>query len=165
MSIPLLSENDIKASISYAFVSLVAARAGFTCAVPMEADRDSIDAHIRAGGSMRPALDVQLKCTSKARIKGDQLQFQLKKKNFNDLSARRLIPAILLIYELPEAPDQWLSEIDEGHLLRRRAWWKSLARERELEQDSRLITIPSENRFNVGNLISLMTKISRGEEL
>ena len=62
MTDSLLAPTDIEEALSRVCVQTVAARAGYTTAGYSQ-DRDGIDILIRAGGKMRPALDIQLKAT------------------------------------------------------------------------------------------------------
>ena len=55
MTATLLSGPDQKEGLSLAYVKALAARAGFSTAVP-DPDRDSVDLRIMAGGPRRPAL-------------------------------------------------------------------------------------------------------------
>jgi hypothetical protein len=58
----LLTDNDREEGLSRAYVQAIAAMAGYMIA-EFEPDRDGTDVQIRAGGSMRPSLDIQLKAT------------------------------------------------------------------------------------------------------
>ena len=62
MTDSLLASTDIEEALSRVYVQAVAARAGYTTA-DYSRDRDGIDILIRAGGKMRPAIDIQLKAT------------------------------------------------------------------------------------------------------
>lgn len=162
---PLLSANDIKEALSFAFVSLIAARAGYTCASPMQHDRDSVDAQIRAGGTMRPALDIQLKATSSPKFTEGELSFPLKKKNYDDLRALRAIPILLVVFELPQTEDQWLTWSDEQHIIKKRAWWISLKGRNHIETESTTVRLSPSNRFTVDALKDIMSKLSAGDSL
>ena len=81
MSDTLLSIRDIEERLSIAYVLAVAARAGYTTS-ERDLDRDGIDLSIQAGGSMRPALDLQLKATSRLRPpKNGKIRFRLPVRN------------------------------------------------------------------------------------
>lgn len=75
----MLSENDIKEELSYAYVHAVAARASFACE-RISKDRDSIDVTIRAQGRLHeesiflsPSIDLQLKATSVGEFRDNHL--------------------------------------------------------------------------------------------
>ena len=60
----ILASTDRQEALSRAYVAAVAASAGYTLAV-QDFDRDGVDVQVRAGGTMRPSLDIQLKATSR----------------------------------------------------------------------------------------------------
>lgn len=83
----MLSENDIKEELSYAYVHTIATRAEFSCEI-VRKDRDSIDLHIRARGRlhpestlMSPQLGVQLKASVIEPLPAGAFDFRLKRKN------------------------------------------------------------------------------------
>ena len=127
MADAILSENDRKAELSFAYLSALAAKAGYTCQRGPQPDMDSIDATIRSGDSARTQFDVQLKATSTPNKTEDGLHFRLRRKNYNDLTTARMTPLILLVLELPSDEAEWL-ECSMDHLtMRRCGWWASLA--------------------------------------
>ncbi len=112
-----------------AYVKALAARAGFTTSVP-QPDRDSVDLRIMAGGSCRPALDLQLKATANlAEPKAGVLRFRLPIKNYNDLRVETQTPRLLVVLELPPDESQWMTLTADELVLRRRAYWMSLQQE------------------------------------
>ena len=64
MTDAILTNNDRKAALSFAYLAALAAKAGYTCQPGPQPDVDSIDATIRSGDLMRTGFDVQLKATS-----------------------------------------------------------------------------------------------------
>ncbi|MFU8804621.1 MAG: DUF4365 domain-containing protein [Bradymonadaceae bacterium] len=87
----MLSENDIKEELSYAYVHAVAAKASFACERVFK-DRDSVDVTIRAKGKLdeaskifSPALDLQLKATSVGEFREEHLVYDLPMKNYDEL--------------------------------------------------------------------------------
>ena len=74
-----LDESAIKERLSIAYVSIVAAQAGYTIA-SIKPDYDGIDIHIRAGGNMRPCIDLQLKSTINLGQPNDNGQFHFPLK-------------------------------------------------------------------------------------
>ena len=84
--------------MSLAYVKAVAARAGFSTAVP-EPDRDSVDLRIMAGGPRRPALDLQLKArTDLAEPQAGFRRIRLSIKNYNRGALLAVSPAALSAY-------------------------------------------------------------------
>ena len=99
----LLTEPDQKERLSLVYVKALAARAGFTTSEP-DLDRDSIDLSIHAGGPHRPALDLQLKATTKLgpEQNGCRSFPSLSIKNYDDLRCPTQTPRLLMVLELPQ---------------------------------------------------------------
>ena len=163
MSTALLSDNDRKAELSFAYLWSLAAFAGFICQRGPDPDRDSVDAIVRAGGSMRPQIDVQLKATSSSRRLGDGLHFQLRRKNYDDLRASRMCPIILVVLELPENASDWLHCDTESLVMRRCAWWASIEGSSEIDGDSKTIVLPESQSLNPDAMKTLMDQARQGK--
>lgn len=160
----LLSENDRKSQLSVAYALAVAARAGYSATEP-RVDRDSVDMTIEAGGGMRPKLDVQLKATSTLAWKDNSASFVLKRKNYDDLRAPRMLPIILLVLELPEQEIEWLTCDDTSLILRRSAFWLSLADRGPIDTESSTVHLLECQRFYPDSLRDLMKKARSGHSL
>ena len=79
----LLSKADKEEEFSRIYARAVAAGAGYVTSVP-EYDRDGVDLQIRAGGHMRPAIDLQLKATINLEDKGEEhFRYPLPVRNFD----------------------------------------------------------------------------------
>ncbi len=161
----LLTSPDRKEGLSLVYVKALAARAGFLTSVPAP-DRDSVDLRVQAGGTYRPALDLQLKAT--ADLSGPRngvLPFRLSLKNYDDLRAGTQTPRLLVVLELPEDEARWLSVTEEALILRRRAYWLSLQRGHDEVAGQKTVTvhIPERNILDVEALQRLMEQSRTGE--
>lgn len=158
----LLASTDIEDVLSEVYVSAIAARAGFTFAKP-NLDRDSVDLTISAGGRQRPKLDLQLKGTINLDASKEEMPFQLKVKNYNDLRESTQVPRILVVVRLPKDADQWLSVSPDQLILRHCAYWHSLhgAPEADVEK-MKTVYIPAKNRFDIEALRALMDQSRTG---
>ena len=160
----LLTTSDQKERLSLVYVKALAARAGFTTAEPCP-DRDSIDLTIRAGAPFHPALDLQLKATSKLVVaRNGYLSFPLKIKNYDDLRNPTQTPRLLVILELPQEESRWMTITPEELILRRRAYWLSLKGYGEVSsKTTTTIDIPVSNVLNIDALQKLMAQSEAGE--
>lgn len=161
----LLSEPNKKESLSRVYMKALAAQAGYLTSKP-EPDLDSIDLRIQAGGRFRPALDLQLKATTKFPENGDSsLRYRLPIKNYHDLHVKTQTPRLLVVMELPEDESQWITVTDEELVLRRRAFWLSLQHDHEDVTDQKTVTIyiPKNNVLNVETLQDLMEQSRIGK--
>ena len=161
----LLTASDRKEALSRVYVKALAARAGYSTSVP-EPDRDSVDLRIQTGGPRHPALDLQLKATTKlAEPQSGLLPFRLSIKNYRDLSDETQTPRLLVVLELPEDELRWMTVTSEELVLRRRAYWLSLQLEHEeiVDQSTVTVHIPEHNVLDVDTLQRLMEQSRTGE--
>ena len=165
MTATLITGPDQKEGLSVAYVKALAARAGFSTAVP-EPDRDSVDVRIMAGGPRRPALDLQLKSTTDlAEAQDGFRRFRLRIKNYNDLRIETQTPRLLVVLDLPQDEVQWMTITMEELVLRRRAYWVSLQQGHEevVRQETVTVRIPEGNVFDVATLQTLMERSRNGD--
>ena len=165
MTATLLTGPDQQEGLSVAYVKALAARAGFSTAVP-EPDRDSVDVRIMAGGPRRPALDLQLKATTDlAEAQDGFRRFRLRIKNYDDLRVETQTPRLLVVLDLPQDEAQWMTVTTEELVLRRRAYWVSLQQghEEAASQETVTVRIPEGNVFDVATLQTLMERSRSGD--
>ncbi len=144
----LLSENDRKEALSRVYVRAVAARLGYVI-VERDFDRDGVDIEIKAGGSMMPALALQLKATADlGALRDRHYAFRLRRRNYDLLRAESQTPRLLVVLALPRREADWMSIDEEGLLLRCQAYWLNLGGS-PLSADASSITVhlPEENLF------------------
>jgi hypothetical protein len=163
MADALMAVTDREEALSRAYVAAVAAGAGYVTSV-MDFDRDGVDIQIRAGGTMRPSLDIQLKATiNLGEAKGGTFRFPLKRRNYDLLLAETMIPRILVVLDLPRNEADWLQVRTDSLTLRRCAYWASLGGLSETgNKESVTILIRSSNRFDVDSLKALMQQARKG---
>ena len=161
----LLTTPDQKEALSRVYVKALAARAGYVTSAP-ELDRDSIDLRIQTGGPRHPALEIQLKATTKFSEPEDGLlRFRLSIKNYRDLSCETQTPRLLVVLDLPEDQSIWMTVTQEELVLRRRAYWLSIQGDHQEIRDQKTVTvrIPECNVLDVETLQDLMEKSRKGE--
>jgi hypothetical protein len=163
MADAILASTDTEEALSRVYVAAVAAAAGYATA-QMDFDRDGVDVQIRAGGSMRPSLDVQLKATiNLGKAKGGAFQFPFKRRNYDLLREPAMVPRILLVLDLPTAASEWISVSPAELIMRRCAYWANLLGFPETDNKSTVtISIYVANRFDVESLKTLMEKARKG---
>lgn len=162
----LLTTPDREECLSMAYAHAVAARAGYTTAV-YEHDRDGVDIRIQAGGTMRPAIELQLKATinlGETDASGC-FHFPVKRINYDKLIIETQTPRLLVVLDLPREETEWMTITAKALILRRRAYWLNLAGSAETENRSTVtVRIPERNVFDVDGLRSLMEQ-SRGGKI
>ena len=163
MSDPLLAPADREEAVSRAYVQALAAAAGYVVA-GMDFDRDGVDLQFRAGGAMRPCLDIQLKATiNLGQAESGMFRYPLKRRNYDLLRLETMVPRILVVLALPRDEREWIEVTPEQLVMRRCAWWAWLGRERETEnKESVTISIYENNVFHVDGLRALMERSRTG---
>ena len=159
----ILASGDRKEGLSRAYVHAVAAAAGYTL-TPPDLDRDGVDVQVRAGGPMRPSLDMQLKATVRLVQHGAHWRFRLPKRNYDLLREPTMVPRVLVVFDLPEDEERWVSASEQELVMRRCAYWVTLAGAPESENVSTVtVSIPTRNRLDVPGLKDLMDRARKGK--
>ena len=159
----LLTTPDRQEALSRAYAHAVAARAGYITAV-YEVDRDGVDLRIQAGGSMRPALDLQLKATINLGASSNgYFRFPLKRRNYDLLRTETQTPRLLVVLDLPKDERLWMTITADKLILRYRAYWLNLkGAEETSNKTSVTVRIPERNLFAVDSLRALMEQSRQG---
>ena len=169
----MLTSEQIKEELSYAYLHAVASHAGFSCEHGPRKDMDSVDAQVLARGRLvadstrfSPRLEFQLKATAVAAPTGTHFSFALPMKNYNDLRQPRVVPVYLIVFTLPENAADWLALDEEALVTRRCAYWCSLLGAPEVANtDSRTVRLPRNQCLTPDALTELMVYASREEDL
>ena len=159
----LMSDADQKEALSRVYAHAIAARAGYLTA-NYDLDRDGIDLRIQAGDGMRPALELQLKATVNLTGQDEgHVHFPLKRRNYDLLRIATQTPRLLVVLDLPDDKERWVTITEDELVLRRRAYWLNLNGYSETESLSTVtVRIPTRNLFDVKNLHSLMEQSREG---
>jgi Domain of unknown function (DUF4365) len=173
----LLTPNNVKSELSYAYLHAVAAHAGCTVAIAdRHTDGAGIDAIIRAKERFSEesvlthfTIEVQLKATSRL-LEIDnrgRYPFSLEIPHYDKLRDENTqAQLILVVLLMPENREEWLSHSEESLTAKRCAYWVSLRGAPESQNTtSQTIYLPQSNRFSPESLRALMTEVSRGRKL
>jgi hypothetical protein len=168
-----LPDTAIKEQLSKAHLHAIASHADFTCDTP-GTDYQSVDSTIGAKEWINetcplgfPRLDVQLKATSAADLKEESLIFSLDVKNYNDLrAAKRQNPIVLVVLVLPGDQAEWLVNDENSLVAKNSCYWTSLKGALATTNKTKItVHIPRSNVLSPNELLRLMIKVSRGEDL
>lgn len=159
----LLTAADREEALSKAYAHSVAASAGYATAV-YDYDRDGADIRIQSGGSMRPAIELQLKATINLGVPNNGFfHYSLNRRNYDLLRIETQTPRLLVVLDLPREETRWMTITREELVLRRRAYWLNLRGQAERSnQDSITVYIPEVNLFDVSALTKLMGQSRQG---
>ena len=164
--------NTIKKQMSLAHLLHVASVC--KCTVDFtRVDIGSVDATIRhyerfsvTDPLLRKSIDTQIKATSTFEWKQGKCAFDLPIKNYNDLREAGSSPSIVLVYQMPENPAQWLEHSKDSSTARYAMYWHNLKGAPETTNtDTCRIHLLEENLFSPACLLEMMRRIGRGEEL
>lgn len=167
MSVVTTNLSDIKERLSYAYIAMVAARAGCQVMSP-PVDRNGIDLWISPiEGSSTAAIRVQAKATIRlARIDGGHaLSFTLDRRTYDLLRRPATSPALVVILDLPDNPDEWFAVSADATTLRRAAYWIDLRDAPEVGTESVTLRISPDSLFDHRAILDLLERtdlVSRG---
>lgn len=147
--------NARKDHFSRAVVRAIAATAGVGATVP-EFDQNSEDIEFAAPDTADgpgPKLAGQLKCSQNIEPAGDTFPYDLPIKNYNELrwpADGLYVPRILVLVHVPPEPEDWFSCDPEQIIMRRCAYWMSLAGQAAVENVAAVrIHVPTAQIFDV----------------
>lgn len=172
-----LTENNIKAELSYAYLHAVAARAGFGCEVAgRHSDDAGVDAYLRVKERLADdvihtnfCIEVQLKATSKIpALEADRYSYWLQDVGrYEELRVRTApMPKLLVVLFLPENAAEWLLHSEEALVARRCAYWVSLWDAPPCgNRTGQTVYLPCVNVLSVDGLRSVARRLAREEEL
>lgn len=110
-------------------------------------------------------LDVQVKSTTTAIIRGDCLAYDLNIENYDDLRTTRVCtPRILVVHVQPPARHERLTLSEDGLLIRGCCYWISLRGFPPTNNRSRIrIRIPVRQHFSQEGLREILRRIQTGD--
>lgn len=103
-----------------------------------------------------------MKTTAEPVADGNEpIRYRLKVKNYTDLTLTELLtPRILVLVILPTSPDDWLTLTAEQVVLKRCAYWVSLAGKPARDNATTVtVTIPRTNLLTPEAVRKMMAKI------
>lgn len=162
-----LPESACKEQISVAYLHAVTAAARCSLDI-LEVDYEGVDATVRQEADhlkfSSAQLDVQLKCTSQARVlKDDHLSFRLERAHHEKLrNPKTFTPRILAVMLVPGDLGEWLEQSQEHLLVRRCAYWVCLQGDPEATTETVTVELPRSNILDVGQLLGMLQRIGNG---
>lgn len=172
----LLSVENVKAELSYAYLHAIAARAHFSCQVTdRHGDNAGVDAMIRITGPLAAdsvltdfVIEVQLKATSaqrrSTRLRPGHFTYSLEKPLYDRLrSINTESQRLLVVLFLPSTDARWLCHSRDSLVSRHCAYWMSLqGAPPSNNETSQTVYLPKNNILTVEALTEIAT--TRGRE-
>ncbi|NOR47479.1 MAG: DUF4365 domain-containing protein [Methanosarcinaceae archaeon] len=169
-----LTREHRQEDLSIAYISAVAAKAGYNCGRPGGHDY-GIDVEIRTVEKIRNkrrdtgyTLNIQAKASYNFQLSDDErwVIYDLNVDTYNMLVEKRGTPTILILYCMPSNEDEWVSICEEYTTLKRCGYWVSLeGMGFSLNSSKQRIKIPREQMFTELALKSIMSSIESGGSL
>ena len=172
-----MTENDVMAELSYAYLHAVAAKAGFGCKFGSRIDDGaSVDAFVRVNERMAVDstiwnfdFEVQLKATKQSlpESNGNYSYFFKGIDRYDRLrEPGSPLPKLLVLLHLPSDPAQWLTLDEKSLIARRCAYWVSLKGAPVSDNGSgQTIAIPRTQVLSVEGLRNVALRLSQQEDL
>jgi hypothetical protein len=171
----MLTEENVKEQLSYAYLHAVAAKAELQCTPVDSVDNDSTDVQLRAANfsddlvSTSPRFEVQLKATAAVNVADgeDYFPYDLKKKNYEDLrDTDRYMEAVLVVLIMPDEPERWLQAEQDRLITRYSAYWVDIKGAPQTNNTySKTIHVPLTNHVTPSCLRRMMTIVGNLEDI
>ena len=153
--------SKMKARFSLAYISAVASQAGIKVD-EVAVDDDSVDGVLSARFGRRPKIEFQAKASARNLARNGDIHFPLPVKNYEELRIDAIIPRILIVLIMPDAPDDWTTQTGDALCMRHCAYWTSILGSPELPNDAGVaVRLPMANMFDKDSLAKMMLNTER----
>jgi hypothetical protein len=171
----MLTDQNIEAELSYAFLHAVASRAGFSCEYRnRHLDGTGVDATITEDGRKLAddsvltsfSVDIQLKATYRELPEqGGRFSYPLSIPHYEKQRLEEVAsPRLLIVLRLPRDPEEWLRISEDSLVAKGCTYWVSLrGAAATTNKDSQTVYIPRQNLLTPQSLTNLMARFSRLE--
>ena len=155
-----MSPNFIQEQLSLAYVRAVVFNAGFSLSEPVK-DHYGIDGTVvdpnRRGVDR---VDFQLKSDTDYTLRDTDIAYDLRVADYNRLTRDDNVPRVLVLFLMPENPDEWLAQSADELCLRKCAYWLSLMGDTPSNNDySQRVFVPLANEFSGDGLRDMFQKL------
>jgi hypothetical protein len=170
-----LTRQHCQEDLCLAYISAVAAKAGFNCGRPSGHDYgiDVEISYVVQVGNKRVNLGHNLHIQAKASqnfrtsVEENCIVYDLDVEAYNMLILEnRGTPAILVLYCMPTDENEWVSVDEQYTTLKHCGYWISLrGRDASTNNRTQSIKIPKVQMFTESSLKDIMERIKSGERL
>ena len=171
----MLTDQNIEAELSYAYLHAVASRVGFSCEYRnRHLDGAGVNATITEDGRRLAddsvltsfSVDLQLKATYRELPEQDgRISYFLSIPHYNKLRLEEVAaPRLLVVMRLPRHAEEWLQITEDALIAKRCAYWVSLrGASASTNDESQTVYVPRENLLSPRGLTNVMARFSRLE--
>ena len=163
-----MTEANRKEELSFSYLNALCAY-GSIDFERITHDDDSRDVQIKKfitrkdETKIHSSLNIQVKSTSviEWREEDEYINYPLKIKNYNDLTALSTIPIILALFILPKDENEWLRQTMDELIIKKCMYWIDLSKHGPVENKENItIHIPKNQFVNCEVLLNLLQKIA-----
>lgn len=169
-----MNENIFEEDMSISYLRAIAAKAQVEFEL-LRRDTESKDVQLskvvknKDGYYYESIVFVQLKATCSNNVsidKNNNIKYDLKVKNYNDLCGRSSNLKILALLILPQNRENWAKQTPEELIIKHCMYWKSLCGEKPSKNEkTERVTIPKNNILDSTMLLKIMEIASNGGSL
>lgn len=166
-----MDPNKQKEEFQHAYLCALAAQAGLNRG-EFRVDDDSVDVTFQTKGYIgvpvrNPAIQLQMKCTSRNLISNGVIKFPLPRKNYDDLRGENIaLPRYLAVLLVPSESSSWIVHRKKHMALNNCCYWVSLRDAPETTNESSVtVDVPLKQRLTTDVLRKMMDAASRLEGL
>lgn len=165
-----MESSKQKEYLSLAYLRALAAQGKIYFSIEPE-DSDSIDVKLKKkiiydGKSIDSDIGIQLKATNSSNLyreTDDEIIYDLKVKNYNDLRGFTTTKKYLALLILPESEEEWVEQDIEKLIIRRAMYWTSLAGKPDVSSTTTVaVHIPKTNVLDSETLNKLLENAFSG---
>ncbi len=170
-----LTQGHKMESLSRAYIQAVAGQAGLNVRIAPKAEFDyGVDGTFQFVKSYQNKLvesghpiDFQVKATTNWRINNNEITYAMEVAAYNKIADRSsdntAIPMILLLFCMPEKPEDWIAQDGEQLLLRKCCYWYRITGELSDNTSSVTIRIPISQILTPTAIVELLQQVRRRE--
>ena len=120
-----MATNFRQEQLSLSYVRAVIFSTGFNLS-RCEVDDHGIDGTIQAYSRGRNRIDFQLRATTHYDIRNNNIIYDLRVENYNQLIETEGLPQVLILFTMSASENYWVSQDHNEMSLRKCAYWVSL---------------------------------------
>ena len=154
-----MSPNFIQEQLSWAYVRAAVFSTGFNLSIPA-VDDHGIDGTIQSYSRGRTRVDFQLKSTTRYSVRNENIIYDLRAENYNQLIDTTDNPQVLILFVMPTNSEFWISQSHCAMCLRKAAYWVSLmGRQRSYNLETVRVEVPLANIFDRNGIQNMFNQL------
>jgi hypothetical protein len=161
-----LPPAHMKERLSVSYVTAVAARAGVGCRLsdPPEYGTDAYLVRVKKLRSGKYCdtghiISCQIKATTTSKRVDDNVVYDMEVDDYNKLAEWEGGVCILILFCLPEDPEEWLKLSEDELVLQKCCYWKQITDPPSQNKSKQRVYIPRSQVFTPQTIVALLEKV------